>query len=83
MKKNSSMLNLVWSMLLEYRALAKHLFWLIPGTTIIALAQIAEPYIYKLLFDFLLSKEFLEGNFHDLTWKISLWIGCVVISLIF
>ena len=50
-QKDPPILRLVYQMLLENREMFSTLWWVVPLTLIVVGAQLAEPYIYKLIID--------------------------------
>lgn len=79
--KKSSIFALVRDMLLEYKPLAKHLFWVIPITILLVAVRVSEPYIYKLIFDELGASTFVPSHIGPLVLLISSWGACVFVSI--
>ncbi len=71
--KKSSIFALVRDMLLEYRPLAKHLFWIVPVSILLVAVQVSEPYIYKLIIDELGASNFVPHQASSLVLLIAFW----------
>lgn len=71
--KKSSIFALVRDMLLEYKPLAKHLFWIVPVSVLLVAVQVSEPYIYKLIIDELGTPTFVPNQASSLIVLIAFW----------
>ncbi|MFZ4461815.1 MAG: hypothetical protein ACOYN2_04815 [Patescibacteria group bacterium] len=71
--KKSSIFALVRDMLLEYKPLAKHLFWIVPVSVLLVAVQVSEPYIYKLIIDELGAPTFVPNQASSLIVLIVFW----------
>lgn len=50
-ENRGTILSMIWPMMSEYRSVFSKIWWIVPATVLVVLAQLMEPYVYKLLVD--------------------------------
>jgi len=76
------MLSLIFPMMAEYRSVFLKIWWIIPSTVLVVMAQLVEPYVYKLLVESLSGDLTPHESVRAMFPIVALWGGMVLLSIV-